>query len=160
MFTVRISEDTNTLIGVYYSQHGEAQFVATPSLDGTHPIVYPGWNSHANYAVSGTNINTQILDSPGVIPVSWLKVVDVTTNSGNFVYYKQAESVLLQWSSVEALAGCKPVSAAGQQCCSGAVVEFSMGTGDLQLRMRSSIRLRFPVVQRMNSILSHRAVIS
>jgi len=87
--TVRISEDTNTLIGVYYSQHGEAQFVATPSLDGTHPIVYPGWNSHANYAVSGTNINTQILDSPGIIPVSWLKVVDVTTNSGNFVYYNK-----------------------------------------------------------------------
>jgi len=45
--TVRISEDTTTLIGVYYSQHGNAQYVTNPSLDGTHPIVYPGWNSHA-----------------------------------------------------------------------------------------------------------------
>jgi VPS62-like protein len=87
--TVRISEDTNTLIGVYFSQHGDAQYVTNPSLDGTHPIVYPGWNSHANYPVSGNNINTQILDSPGIIPVSWLKVVDVTTNTGNFVYYNK-----------------------------------------------------------------------
>jgi hypothetical protein len=87
--TVRISKDTNTLIGVFYSQHGEAQWVTNPSLDGTHPIVYPGWNSHANYPTSGNNINTTILNSPGIIPVSWLKVVDVTTNTGTFKYYHQ-----------------------------------------------------------------------
>jgi len=87
--TVRISSDTTRLIGVFYSQHGDAQWVTNPSLDGTHPIVYPGWNSHANYPTSGNNINAVILNSPGVIPVSWLKVVDVTTNSGTFETYSK-----------------------------------------------------------------------
>jgi hypothetical protein len=38
--TVRISEDTTQVLGVFYSQHGKAQWVASPSMDGTHPIVY------------------------------------------------------------------------------------------------------------------------
>jgi hypothetical protein len=87
--TVRISEDTTTLLGVFYSEHGDAAFVANPSMDGTHPIVYSGWNSHANYPTSGNNINTTILNSPGVIPLSWLKVTDVTTNNGTFEVYHQ-----------------------------------------------------------------------
>ena len=78
--TVRISEDTTKLIGVFYSQHGGEQFVTDPALDGTHPVVYSAWDSHANYPTSGNNINTVILNSPGVLPVSWLKVSDITTN--------------------------------------------------------------------------------
>jgi hypothetical protein len=78
--TVRITEDTSKLIGVFYSQHGDEQFVTNPALDGTHPVVYSAWDSHANYPTSGNNINTVILNSPGVLPVSWLKVSDVTTN--------------------------------------------------------------------------------
>ncbi|MDR3749918.1 MAG: Vps62-related protein [Terracidiphilus sp.] len=84
--TVRISEDTTKLIGVFYSQHGDAQFVTNPALDGTHPIVYSAWDSHANYPTSGNNINTVILNSPGVIPVSWLKVSDITTNGGGTTF--------------------------------------------------------------------------
>lgn len=89
--TVRISLDTNTLLGVFYSQHGGAQWVTNPALDGTHPVVYSAWNSHANYPISANNINTVILDSPGVIPVSWLKVSDVTTNAGTFVTYSKPD---------------------------------------------------------------------
>ena len=79
--TVRISEDTTQLLGVFYSQHGNAFWDASPAMDGTHPIVYSAWDSHANYPDSNIEINTTILNSPGVIPLSWIKVVDITTNS-------------------------------------------------------------------------------
>ena len=79
--TVRISEDTTQLLGVFYSQHGGAAWVANPALDGTHPIVYSAWDSHANFPTSGVNISDIILNSPGVIPLSWIKTADITTNS-------------------------------------------------------------------------------
>jgi hypothetical protein len=79
--TVRISEDTTQLLGVFYSQHGNAEWVPNPSLDGTHPVVYSAWNSHANFPTSDIIIDTVILNSPGIIPLSWLKVANVTTNS-------------------------------------------------------------------------------
>jgi hypothetical protein len=79
--TVRISEDTTRLLGVFYSQHGNAAWVANPSLDGTHPIVYSAWDSHANFPTSGIEIDDVILDSPGLIPLSWLKVANITTSS-------------------------------------------------------------------------------
>jgi hypothetical protein len=85
--TVRLSEDLSTMQGVFYSEHHDSAWVTSPTLSGTHPIVYAGWNSHANYPTSGIQVNDTILNSPGVIPVSWLKVVDVTTNSGTFEYY-------------------------------------------------------------------------
>jgi hypothetical protein len=80
--TVRISEDTSKLLGVFYSQHGKAVWVPQPSLDGTHPIVYSAWDSHANYPAPGIVIDDVILNSPGVIPLSWLKVANITANSG------------------------------------------------------------------------------
>jgi hypothetical protein len=80
--TVRISEDTTRLLGVFYSQHGNAQWVPNPSLDGTHPVVYSAWDSHANYPTPGIVIDTTILNSPGVIPLSWIKVANITANSG------------------------------------------------------------------------------
>jgi hypothetical protein len=80
--TVRISEDTTRLLGVFYSQHGGAQWVANPSLDGTHPIVYSAWDSHANYPAAGIVIDDVILNSPGIIPLSWIKVANITANSG------------------------------------------------------------------------------
>ena len=79
--TVRISEDTTRLLGVYYSQHGNAAWVPNPSVDGTHPIVYSAWNSHANFPSSGIIIDTVILNSPGIIPLSWLKVANITSNN-------------------------------------------------------------------------------
>jgi hypothetical protein len=87
--TVRISEDTTQLLGVFYSQHGKAQWVTNPSMDGTHPIVYSAWDSHANFPISDIIIDDIILNSPGVIPLSWLKVANVTTSSagGTIVPY-------------------------------------------------------------------------
>jgi len=85
--TVRLSEDLSTVQGVFYSQHHGSQWVTNPTMSGTHPVVYAGWNSHANYSTSGIQVEDTILNSPGIIPVSWLKVVDVTTNSGTFETY-------------------------------------------------------------------------
>jgi len=87
--TVRISEDTTQLLGVFYSQHGKAQWVTNPSLDGTHPIVYSAWDSHANFPISDIIIDDVILNSPGVIPLSWIKVANVTTSTsgGTIVAY-------------------------------------------------------------------------
>jgi len=85
--TVRLSEDLSTVQGVFYSEHHDSAWVTNPTFSGTHPIVYAGWNSHANYPTSGIQVNDTILNSPGVIPLSWLKVVDVTTNSGTFECY-------------------------------------------------------------------------
>ena len=85
--TVRLSEDLSTVQGVFYSQHHDSAWVTSATFSGTHPIVYAGWNSHANYPTADVQVNTTILNSPGVIPVSWIKVVDVTTNSGNFETY-------------------------------------------------------------------------
>ena len=87
--TVRISEDTTQLLGVFYSQHGKAQWVTNPSMDGTHPIVYSAWDSHANFPISDIIIDDIILNSPGVIPLSWLKVANVTTSTagGTIVPY-------------------------------------------------------------------------
>jgi hypothetical protein len=87
--TVRISEDTTQLLGVFYSQHGKAQWVTNPSMDGTHPIVYSAWNSHANFHISDIIIDDIILNSPGIIPLSWLKVANVTstTTGGTIVPY-------------------------------------------------------------------------
>jgi len=85
--TVRLSEDLSTVKGVFFSEHHDSAWVTNPSFSGTHPLVYAGWNSHANYPTSGIQVNDTILNSPGVIPVSWLKVVDVTTNSGSFAAY-------------------------------------------------------------------------
>ena len=79
--TVRISEDTTKLLGVFYSQHGKAAWVANPSLDGTHPIVYSAWDSHANYPTADIYIDDVILNSPGVIPLSWIKVANITTST-------------------------------------------------------------------------------
>ena len=89
--TVRISEDTTKLLGVFYSEHGKAAWVAQPSLDGTHPIVYSAWDSHANYPTAGIVIDDIILNSPGVIPLSWLKVANITTNTsgGTIAAYHQ-----------------------------------------------------------------------
>ena len=89
--TVRISEDTTQLLGVFYSQHGKAFWDASPAMDGTHPVVYSAWDSHANFPESGIEIDDVILNSPGVIPLSWLKVVNVTTNTagGTFSSYHQ-----------------------------------------------------------------------
>jgi hypothetical protein len=89
--TVRISEDTTRLLGVFYSQHGKAAWVTNPALDGTHPIVYSAWNSHANFPTADIIIDDIILNSPGVIPLSWLKVANITTNSagGTTVSYHQ-----------------------------------------------------------------------
>jgi hypothetical protein len=85
--TVRLSEDLSTIQGVYFSEHHGSAWVTNPSMSGTHVIDYAGWNSHANYPTSGIQVNDTILNSPGVIPVSWLKVTDVTTNSGTFATY-------------------------------------------------------------------------
>jgi hypothetical protein len=85
--TVRLSEDLSTVQGVFYSEHHDSAWVTGPTFSGTHPVVYAGWNSHANYPTAGIQINATILDSPGVVPVSWVKVVDVTTNSGTFATY-------------------------------------------------------------------------
>jgi hypothetical protein len=85
--TVRLSEDLSTVQGVFFSEHHDSAWVTNPTFSGTHPIVYAGWNSHANYPTSGIQVNDTILNSPGVIPVSWIKVVDVTDNSGNFAVY-------------------------------------------------------------------------
>jgi hypothetical protein len=85
--TVRISEDQSSLIGVFYSQHSGNQWVTNPPLDGTHPIVYSGWDSHANYPTAGIQVNDIILNSPGLPPVSWVKVVDNTANTGTFTVY-------------------------------------------------------------------------
>ncbi len=63
--TVRISEDTTQLLGVFYSQHGKAAWVANPSLDGTHSVVYSAWDSHANYPTADIYIDDVILNSPG-----------------------------------------------------------------------------------------------
>jgi hypothetical protein len=79
--TVRISEDTRRLLGVYYSQHGKAAWVANPALDGTHPVVYSAWDSHANFPAADIYIDDIILNSPGIIPLSWLKVANITTNT-------------------------------------------------------------------------------
>ena len=79
--TVRISKDTTKLLGVFYSQHGKAQWVANPSLDGTHPIVYSAWDSHANYPTADIFIDSVILNSPGIIPLSWIKVANITTHT-------------------------------------------------------------------------------
>lgn len=79
--TVRISEDTTRLLGVFYSQHGNAAWVPNPQLDGTHPIVYSAWNSHANFPNSGIIIDDVIINSPGILPLSWLKVANITTNT-------------------------------------------------------------------------------
>jgi hypothetical protein len=79
--TVRISEDTTRLLGVFYSQHGKAVWVPNPSLDGTHPVVYSAWDSHANFPTADIYIDTIILNSPGIIPLSWLKVANITTNT-------------------------------------------------------------------------------
>jgi hypothetical protein len=89
--TVRISEDTTRLLGVFYSQHGKAAWVSNPSLDGTHPIVYSAWDSHANYPTPDIFIDDIILNSPGVIPLSWLKVANITTHTagGTTVAYRQ-----------------------------------------------------------------------
>jgi hypothetical protein len=61
--TVRISEDTTRLLGVFYSQHGKAVWVANPNLDGTHPVVYSAWDSHANFPTADIYIDTIILNS-------------------------------------------------------------------------------------------------
>ena len=89
--TVRISEDTTKLLGVFYSQHGKAIWVPNPALDGTHPVVYSAWNSHANFPTAGIEIDDVILNSPGVIPLSWIKVANITTNTsgGTIVTYHQ-----------------------------------------------------------------------
>lgn len=79
--TVRISEDTTRLLGVFYSQHGKAAWVPNPALDGTHPIVYSAWDSHANFPASGIFIDDIILNSPGIIPLSWIKVANITSNT-------------------------------------------------------------------------------
>ena len=89
--TVRISEDTTRLLGVFYSQHGKAAWVPNPALDGTHPVVYSAWDSHANFPGSDIYIDDIILNSPGVIPLSWIKVANITTNTagGTTVAYGQ-----------------------------------------------------------------------
>jgi hypothetical protein len=79
--TVRISEDTTRLLGVFYSQHGNAAWVPNPQLDGTHPVVYSAWNSHANFPAAGIFIDDVILNSPGLIPLSWIKVANITTTT-------------------------------------------------------------------------------
>jgi len=85
--TVRITEDHSRIIGVYYSQHSGGQWTTHPSMDGTHPISYVGWNSHANYPTAGIHEIKTTLPPPGIPPVSWLKAVDITTNSGAFAVY-------------------------------------------------------------------------
>jgi len=59
------SEDYEYDDRVYYGQHGE-RAVRSYTLVGRNPSDrYPGWEqSCTTRSVSGTNINTQILDSP------------------------------------------------------------------------------------------------
>jgi hypothetical protein len=85
--TVRLSEDLSTVQGVFFSEHHGSAWVTSPTMSGTHVIDYAGWNSHANYPTAEVQEEDTILNSPGVIPVSWLKVVDITTNSGTFATY-------------------------------------------------------------------------
>jgi hypothetical protein len=87
--TVRLSEDLTTVQGAFFSEHHDSAWVTNPTMSGTHVVDYAGWNSHANYPTSGIQVEDTILNSPGIIPVSWLKVVDVTTNSGSFAVYHQ-----------------------------------------------------------------------
>ena len=89
--TVRISEDTTHLLGVFYSQHGNAAWITNPAMDGTHPIVYSAWDNHANFPVSDIIIDDVILNSPGIIPLSWIKVANITTSTagGTIVAYSK-----------------------------------------------------------------------
>jgi hypothetical protein len=85
--TVRLSEDLSTIQGVFFSEHHGSAWVTNPTMVGTHVQDWAGWNSHANYPTSGVQVNTTILGDPGIAPVGWLKVVDVTANSGTFATY-------------------------------------------------------------------------
>lgn len=98
--TVRLSEDLSTVQGVFFSEHHDSAWVTNPTMSGTHVIDYAGWDSHANYPTSGIQVNTTILGDPGIAPVGWLKVVDVTTNSGTFAYYHKPDDFYangLEW---------------------------------------------------------------
>lgn len=86
--TVRLNPK-NELVGAFYGQHGGSQWVEKPPLvDGTHPVVYSAWNSHASYPTSGTTELAMILGPPGLQPVGWLKAADVTTSSDVRCYQK------------------------------------------------------------------------
>lgn len=55
-FTLRVSNLTGELLGVYYSQHSGGHWVDASALeytDGNRPVVYSSRNGHASYAYPG-----------------------------------------------------------------------------------------------------------
>lgn len=89
--TVRLKLDLSDILEVFYSQHSSAQRISKQDISlyqGSHPIAYSGLNTHANYPEEGAHSRNSILPSPGIAPISWLKLADVTTTANLYVYEK------------------------------------------------------------------------
>ncbi|MDX1933446.1 MAG: Vps62-related protein [Capsulimonadales bacterium] len=84
--TVRLNKSMTQVLGVWYSQHGDSQYVTNPSFSGTHPIVYSALDSHANYAGRGWFRLAEVLPPPGILPVTRLQAVDTTETGTHSVY--------------------------------------------------------------------------
>lgn len=103
--TVRIKPDLSEVIDVFYSQHSKAEKIAkedTPFHLGSHPIAYSALNSHANYKSRGAQSRDSILSPSLILPVTWLKLVDITTTDDLYVYQKPSETFdVVQWRTWE-----------------------------------------------------------
>ncbi len=88
--SVRLGRE-GALRGVYYGQHGDSEWVASPPLaDGTHPVVYAALNSHASLPVKDARETGRIVPEkiPPVPPLRWVKTVDLTADDQVNVYTK------------------------------------------------------------------------
>ena len=89
--TVRVTRDGSRILNVFLGQHGGSECLSPTKINyvpGTsHPIVWSAWNTHSNYAYSGT-VKHESIPVGGFLPIRWLNVADVTTNDSIECYVK------------------------------------------------------------------------
>ncbi|GLS28263.1 Vps62-related protein [Marinibactrum halimedae] len=125
--TVRVDNQTQNAMGVFLSGHGKGNWYSydnDPHLikSDTHPVVYSALNSHANYAYEGTFTQADLgsaataagiaLGSLTGNPITWVKQVDTTANSGTLTFendpQRDTQPLWETWNQLEPITGEEP----------------------------------------------------
>jgi hypothetical protein len=102
------------LLSVGGVSHAQTPAVSLDVVQKYAPTIY----LHPyDYPTPGIVIDDVILNSPGVIPLGWLEVANITANSGGgtIAAYHQPQSFLSQRHHLDALAECEPARSSGRQ---------------------------------------------